>query len=138
MSESDDKLLIVPCSGIGKVYGMMSREVAYETVRRLDGTAKTLCLALLVPGDAEAVAAVRARPCITVDGCPKLCARKNVELAGGLVGHGERVVDAFKVHKGADPGTATALSEEGWAITDEIAGQLVAAAGRLRAAAQEG
>ncbi|MHB1135047.1 MAG: putative zinc-binding protein [Chloroflexota bacterium] len=138
MSEASGKVLIIPCSGIGKVYGLMSREAAFEAVRRLDGAAQTLCLALLVPGDEEAVAAVRAQPCVTVDGCPKLCARTNVELAGGRVGHGERVVDAFKSHKGADPGTATELSEKGWAIADEIAGRLVDAADRLRAARREG
>ncbi|MHB1416327.1 MAG: putative zinc-binding protein, partial [Chloroflexota bacterium] len=73
-----EKVLIVPCSGMGKVYGLMGREAAYEAVRRLDGAARTICLALLVPGDEEAVAAVRTNPCITLDGCPKLCAQKNV------------------------------------------------------------
>lgn len=138
MSSANGKSLIVPCSGIGKVYGLMSREAAFEAVRRLDGAAQTICLALLVPGDEGAVAAVRANPCLTVDGCPKLCAYKNVELAGGKIAHSQRVVDAFKAHKGADAGTATALSEEGWAIADEIAGQLVVAAGRVLAAQKEG
>jgi len=32
-----------------------------------------------------------------------------------------RVVDAFKNHRGAQPGTATKLSEEGWTIVHEIA-----------------
>ena len=138
MSSANGKSLIVPCSGIGKVYGLMSREAAFEAVRRLDGAAETICLALLVPGDEDAVAAVRRHPCITVDGCPALCAFKNVKLAGGEVAKSVRVVDAFKAHKGADAGTATALSEEGWAITDEIALQLEADARRLLVAAREG
>lgn len=131
MEEARPRVLIVPCSGIGKVYGLMSREAAFEAVRRLNGAAKTICLALLVPGDEDAVATVRANPCVTVDGCPKMCAQKNVEAAGGRLAASLRVVDAFKTHKGAEPGTATALSEQGWAITDEIAGQLVAAASRM-------
>jgi len=133
-----EKVLIVPCSGIGKVYGLMSREAALEAVRRLDGAARTICLALLVPGDEEAVAAVRRHQCITVDGCPSVCAFKNVKLAGGEVAKSVRVVDAFRQHKGAKAGTATALSAEGWAITDEIAGQLVADARRLLASVREG
>lgn len=126
------KVLIVPCSGIGKAYGLMAREAAYEAVR-LAGPerARTLCLALLVPGDAEAVALVRESPCLTVDGCAKLCARKNVELAGGRVAAGVRVLDAFRSHRGADPGTPTHLNEIGWAISDEIAAGLAAEARRL-------
>ena len=138
MSDLNGKVLIVPCSGIGKVYGLMSREAVFEAVRRLDGAARTLCLALLVPGDEEAVAAVRRHSCITVDGCPSLCAFKNVKTAGGEVAKSVRVVDAFRQHKGAKSGTATALSEEGWAITDEIAGQLVSDARRLLATQREG
>ncbi|MHB1415509.1 MAG: putative zinc-binding protein, partial [Chloroflexota bacterium] len=60
------------------------------------------------------------------------------ELAGGRIGHSQRVVDAFKAHKGAQAGTATALTDEGWTITDEIAGELVAAAHRLLVAQKEG
>ena len=32
-----------------------------------------------------------------------------------------RVIDAFRRHKGAKPGTATELTEEGWGIVDDIA-----------------
>ena len=137
MSDTNGKVLMVPCSGIGKVFGLMSREAAYEAVRRLDGAAETICLALLVPGDQGAVEAVRRHPCITVDGCPALCAFKNVKTAGGEVARSVRVVDAFKAHKGAKAGTATALSEEGWAITDEIAAHLVEGARRVLAGEKE-
>jgi uncharacterized metal-binding protein len=128
MAESvNGKVLVIPCSGIGKVHGLMAREATYRVVDDLEpGTSDTLCLALLVKGDEEAVEAVRTRPCITIDGCPKLCSFKNVQLAGGNIAESVRVVDAFKGHKGAQPGTATELAEDGWTITDEIAQQIAA------------
>jgi uncharacterized metal-binding protein len=67
------------------------------------------------------VAAVRARPCFTVDGCAKLCSYKNVSLAGGRIARSVRVVDAFRDHKGAQPGDATALTPDGWTITESLA-----------------
>jgi uncharacterized metal-binding protein len=128
MAESArSKVLVIPCSGIGKVHGLMAREATYRVVEDLEPEASdTLCLALLVKGDSEAVETVRTRPCITIDGCPKLCSHKNVELAGGNIAESVRVVDAFKGHKGAQPGTATNLAEDGWTITDEIAQQIAA------------
>ena len=70
-------------------------------------------LALLVAGDPETRQKVQQTPCITLDGCPKLCAYKNVELSGGKIAKGIRVYDTMKRHRGANFGTATALSEEG-------------------------
>jgi uncharacterized metal-binding protein len=116
------KIIIVPCSGIGKVQGLMAREAAYQAVEEIGrDKAETLCLARLVTGDKDALGAVRNNPCIAVDGCPKLCACKNLELAQAKISKSVRVVDAFKRHRGAKPGDATSLTDEGWAITGEIA-----------------
>jgi uncharacterized metal-binding protein len=116
------KVLVIPCSGVGKVHGLIAREVALQVADDLQPeAAETLCLALLVKGEEEALAAVRIRPCITIDGCPKLCSLKNVELAGGTIAHHVTVVEAFKDHQGAQPGTATALEPDGWTITCELA-----------------
>jgi uncharacterized metal-binding protein len=124
-----EQVLVVPCSGIGKVHGLISREAVYlVTDRLLPGQADTVCLALLVTGDPETRQKVQQTPCITLDGCPKLCAYKNVELSGGKIAGGIRVYDAMKRHRGADFGTATALSEEGWAVVEELAAEVVRAA----------
>jgi len=126
---AQDKVLVVPCSGIGKVHGLMSREAVYQVADRLlPGRADTVCLALLVTGDPETRQKIRRTPCITLDGCPKLCAYKNVELSGGKIAKGIRVYDAMKRHRGANFGTATALSEEGWAVVEELAAEVVEAA----------
>jgi uncharacterized metal-binding protein len=126
-------VLVVPCSGIGKVHGLIGREAVYRvTDGVLPGRADTVCLALLVTGDAETRQKVQEIPCITLDGCPKLCALKNVELSGGRIAKGIRVYDAMKRHRGATFGTATALSPEGWAVVDELAAEVAQAARQPR------
>ena len=119
------EVLVIPCSGVGKVHGLISREAVYHvTDNLLPGQADTVCLALLVTGDAETRQKVQETPCITLDGCPKLCACKNVELSGGKIAKGIRVYDVMKRHRGANFGTATALSEEGWAVVEELAAEV--------------
>jgi uncharacterized metal-binding protein len=122
-----EQILVIPCSGIGKVQGLISREVVYQvTDRLLPDLASTVCLALLVTGDPETKHKVQHAPCITVDGCPKSCAYKNVEQSGGRIVKEVRVYDALKRHRGGDFGSATALSAEGWTIADEIADEIAA------------
>jgi uncharacterized metal-binding protein len=119
------KVLVVPCSGVGKVHGLISREAVYHvTDALLPRQADTVCLALLVSGDAETTQKVQHTPCITLDGCRKLCAFKNVELSGGKIAKGIRVYDVMKRHRGATFGTATALSEEGWTVVEELAAEV--------------
>jgi uncharacterized metal-binding protein len=120
-----NQVLLIPCSGIGKVHGLISREAVYKATDTLgpDG-ADTVCLALLVTGDPEARQRVQEQPCITLDGCPKLCAQKNVELSGGKVRQAVRVYDTLKRHRGGKFGSATALTEEGWDVVDEIAAEV--------------
>ena len=115
-------ILVIPCSGIGKVHGLIGREATYRVTDGLayDKTA-TLCLALLVKGDPEAVEAVQRHRCITIDGCAKACAQKNVEMSGGRVAKAIQVAEAFRNFRGARPGTATALTEDGWKISEAIA-----------------
>lgn len=116
------KIKVISCSGIGKVYGLMAREVALKiTNELLPENTETLCLAHIVTGDEDAKAKIEGQTCITLDGCPKMCAAKNSALAGGIVKEEIRVVDAFKNHRGAKAGSGTALTDEGWMIVDEIA-----------------
>ena len=129
---AENPVLVIPCSGIGKVHGLMSREAAYLVTDELaPARTDTLCLALLVKGDSDAVAAVRSHACITIDGCAKGCAEKNVAMAGGRVAKAVQVAEEFKNHRGAKPGNATALTADGWAITREIATSVACEAARL-------
>jgi uncharacterized metal-binding protein len=132
-NEAKDKpVLVIPCSGIGKVHGLISREATYLVADELaPGRTNTLCLALLVKRDAEAVAAVKTQHCITIDGCPKACAEKNVQMAGGQAAKAVQVTEAFKKHHGAKPGSATDLTEDGWAIARDVAKTVADEAMRL-------
>jgi uncharacterized metal-binding protein len=122
-------ILVIPCSGVGKVHGLISREAVYHVADHLmPNQADTVCLALLVTGDPETKQKVQQTPCITLDGCQKLCAYKNVELSGGKIAKGIRVYDAMKRHRGANFGNATALSEDGWAVVEELAAEIAQAA----------
>jgi uncharacterized metal-binding protein len=94
------QVIILPCSGIGKAFGSVGREAAYVVTEELRaGCAETLCLSLLTLGDEEAKRRVRERPTITIDGCPKACARINVEQAGAAPAATFRVFDVFRQHK---------------------------------------
>jgi uncharacterized metal-binding protein len=119
------KVKVIPCSGIGKVYGLIARESVLKTVKELcPEESETVCLAYIVTGDKEAKKIIGGQNCITLDGCPRLCAKINTELAGGIVKDSLRVVDAFRRHKGIQAGTASELTPEGWQIVDEIAGEI--------------
>jgi len=125
-------VLVIPCSGIGKVHGLVSREATYLVADEMaPRETDTLCLALLVKRDPDAVEAVKNQRCITIDGCPKACAEKNVEMAGGHAAKAVQVTEAFKKHRGAKPGTATDLTEDGWAIARDVAQEVVDETARL-------
>lgn len=117
---SKNKVKVIPCSGMGKVYGLIARESTLKSVKNNPENSETVCLAYIVTGDKDAKALIEGEKCITIDGCPAMCAAKNAELAGGIVKEKVRVVDVFRNHRGAQPGTATELTEEGWQIVDEI------------------
>ena len=94
---------MVPCSGIGKTYGTVSREAAYEVSEDLrPATTRLVALSLLVLGDEEARAAVQAHPAVTIDGCKLACAAKMVQESGGHVAQGIAVLDVYRQEQGAE------------------------------------
>ena len=120
-----NKIKVIPCSGMGKVFGLVSREAVLRVANELaPDKAETMCLAYLVTGDAEAKEQIEGKNCITLDGCPKMCAAKNVAMAGGIVREEFKVVDAFKNHRGVQAGNATELTADGWVIVDELADKI--------------
>lgn len=130
-----EKIKVIPCSGMGKVYGLVGRESALKVVKELcPEQAETMCLAYIVTGDDEVKDQIRGKKCITLDGCAAMCSAKSVELAGGDIKEKKRVLDTFRKHKGAKPGTATELTEEGWSIACEIADEI---ADKVKALSEE-
>ncbi len=119
------KVVVIPCSGIGKALGSVSRDAAYEVVDNLrKEVTETTCLALVVSGDEEALRLVRDNRCITVDGCPLQCAEKNVRLAGGDVAASFRVVDALRENRKLKPKTVTFLDHDGQQLSVILAGDI--------------
>jgi uncharacterized metal-binding protein len=128
------KVVIVPCSGIGKTYGTVSREAAYEITEAVRPEATQLvALSLLVLGDESARAAVAANPAVTIDGCKLACATKMVQESGGQVVQDFAVLDVYRRYKQFRPKgiaelneggqqLARALAEEVAAVVDEVEG----------------
>ncbi len=129
------KIMVIPCSGIGKAFGTIGREAAYAVV---DGmrpqTTDIVCLSALVIGDEETRAAVQGRRCITIDGCPIGCARKNVELAGGAVARALRVVDTYRAHHELKPKAVTELDDAGRELARILAHEIAAEVDRIQEA----
>ena len=91
MTEGRRKVVIVPCSGIGKPFGTVAREAAYDLVEDLRPDATILvALSKLVLGDEEARAIVASHPVVTIDGCKLNCAAKMVKERGGAIAHAVR------------------------------------------------
>lgn len=121
------KIKVIPCSGIGKVFGLMTREATLQVTNNLvPDKSETVCLAHVVTGDELAIAKVKGCACIAIDGCPALCSYKSVEQAGGIIKAKYRSVDEMRNHRGKNAGTATALTEDGWQIVDEFAEKIAA------------
>ena len=114
MAKKHKKVVVLPCGGIGKVYGALARETAYELVEKVrPGVATLTCLPLLVIRDPKAVALVTDNPVITIDGCPKECARKSVEAVGGQVAKAHEVIESYKEHRDLKPGGVAEVDETG-------------------------
>ncbi len=121
------RVMVVPCSGIGKAYGSVGREAMYQVVEDLrpDST-DTVCLSLLTMGDADAQAQVRDHPTITIDGCPKACARVNVQAAGGQPAAEFRVFDVFRAHKELKVRSVSELGASGREMARLLAEEIAA------------
>ena len=120
------KVVIIPCSGIGKTYGTVSREAAYDVVDnvRPDQT-QLVALSLLVLGDEETRALVATNPVITIDGCKLACATKMARESGGAVTKDFAVLDVYRRYKQFKPQGIAELNEGGrqlaHAMAEEIA-----------------
>jgi len=116
------RVIIVPCSGIGKTYGTVTREAAYQVAEDLRPETTTIVpLSLLVLGDEAALASVQDAQVITMDGCKLACATLNVRGAGGEVAKDFTVLDVFRRNKALKPQGISALNEGGQALARALA-----------------
>jgi uncharacterized metal-binding protein len=125
--KTDKKVVIVPCSGIGKTYGTVSREAAYEVVEDLrPDQAQLVALSLLVLGDDDARSAVGQSPAIAIDGCKLACASKMVAESGGNVAQEYAVLDVYRRYRQFKPRGIAELNEGGLQLAHALAEEVAA------------
>jgi uncharacterized metal-binding protein len=121
------KAIIVPCSGIGKTYGTVSREAAYVITEDLRPDETRLApLSMLVMGDEATRTAVANHPAVTIDGCKLACASKMVQESGGTVAVELAVLDVYRRHRQFKPQGIAELNEAGYQLAQALAEEVVA------------
>ena len=116
------KVVVVPCSGIGKTYGSVSREAAYDLTEELrPEETQLVALSKLVLGEAAARAAVAGNPAITIDGCKLACASKMVKESGGRVALEVDVLEVYRRNKQFKPQGITELNAGGLQLAHLLA-----------------
>lgn len=125
MSETSRLTVVVPCSGIGKSLGSVSREAAYELCDNLcpDST-RLVALSKLVLGEEEARRLVRERPVVTIDGCKKMCAASLVRHSNGVVSREVAVLDVFRRHSNLKPDGIAELNDDGRELARVLATEI--------------
>jgi uncharacterized metal-binding protein len=122
MMSEPRKVVIVPCSGIGKTYGTVSREAAYEVIEDLrPESSQLVALSMLVLGDENARDVVAASPAITIDGCKLACATKMVQESGGQVAQDFAVLDVYRRNRKLKPKGIAELNEDGQQLARVLA-----------------
>ncbi len=133
------KVMIVPCSGIGKTFGSVSREAAYYVAEDLrPETTQLMPLALLVLGDESSRAATHENPAITIDGCKLACAARMVRQSGGSIAQEIAVLDVYRRHKDFRPDGVAELNEPGIKLAHALAEEVAATVDGLVAEEQDG
>lgn len=122
---SGRKVAVIPCSGIGKALGSVSREAAYELCETLcpDRT-QLVALSKLVLGEEQSRERVQNSPVITIDGCKQMCAAKLVRHSGGTIVREVAVFEVFRRFKGLKPDGIAELNDAGKQLARVLAGEI--------------
>ncbi len=88
------KIGIISCSGEELPEGTVTRDAVRRVLDQLrPHHTVTLCLPLFLAGNEGERSFARTHPVVTVDGCPKQCARSGTEKHGGPVARALVVTD---------------------------------------------
>src|SRR5450759_5393234 len=118
-------VVVIPCSGIGKAFGTVSREAAYELCENFrPADTNLVALSKLVLGEEDAQARVRGNQAVTIDGCKLMCASKLVKLSGGTVAREVSVLDVFRRYKDLKPEGIAELNQAGKKLARVIAAEI--------------
>ncbi|MBS7247913.1 MAG: putative zinc-binding protein [Candidatus Jordarchaeales archaeon] len=120
----DKKVVVLPCSGVGKTYGSIAREAAYRVIEELrPDVTLTVCLPKLIVDDVGARRLVRDNACIVINGCPSKCASFAVESAGGKPAVVFEVTKLLREYRNLKPDRSSVieLDEKGRKLAEVIA-----------------
>ena len=139
MNETPKKVVIVPCSGIGKSYGTVSRVATYQVTEE-DRPEQTqlVPLALLVMGDEDSRKILAESQAITIDGCKLACATKMVQQSGGQVAREFAVLDVYRRYRDFKPQGIAELNEGGEKLAIALAKEIDAVVDEISASAEGG
>lgn len=128
------RVVIVPCSGIGKPTGEIGRQAAFEVARKLRPDKACMeCLPRLMLDDPEIVNLVKDNYVITLDGCPDDCARKNLERVGKQVDQVVHVADLLAENPELVTPGILQLGDPGWQLVQLLAQRIAAQVDELTA-----
>lgn len=131
--KENKKVVIVPCSGIGKTYGSVGREAAYDLTEDLrPESTQLVALSLLVLGDEETRKMVEGSSAITMDGCKLACASKMVKENGGNVIKEYDVLDVYRRHRNLKPQGIAELNKAGKQLAHVLAEEIAEVVDQLQ------
>ena len=84
MEMYNNKIAILPCTGVGQVVGTIARQAAYQVCDDLRPNDTVLvCLPALVKGVQEDIDMIQQCPIILIEGCRECCATHALKLKEG-------------------------------------------------------
>jgi len=133
MEERKEKILIIPCSGIGKPSGTISRLATYYIVEDLlPKETNTVCLPLLVIGDKNARQMVQQSPAIAVDGCYYKCATKGIQTSQGRLTASLNVLQLYRDYIHLEVKSVVDPGPEGEKFARIVAGKILGEIEKMR------
>jgi uncharacterized metal-binding protein len=106
------KIGLISCSGEGLSEGMVSRVATRRILEERDDVV-TICLPLFLAGGQEERDFAKNNPCITVDGCDKMCAAKGVKIYGKVHPKSSIVIsEIIKKEKHSGPTSKSRIEPE--------------------------
>jgi len=113
------KIGLISCSGEGLSEGMVSRVATRKILEKRDDVV-TICLPLFLAGGQEERDFAKNNPCITVDGCDKMCAAKGVKMYGKVHPKSSIVIsEIIKKEKHSRPKSKSRIEPEDEKLVQE-------------------
>ncbi|MHA1490345.1 MAG: putative zinc-binding protein [Promethearchaeota archaeon] len=126
-SDKKNKVYIIPCSGIGKTFGSISRAAAHLVVNQLakDKT-EIQSLPLIVKGNKEVIDKLKDSKIITIDGCTSKCASQDTLNSVGKVDDSVLVLDLIRENRDLKPERSIyPIGEKAKKLSNKIAERVI-------------